>query len=306
VTTHPAAAFQAFDWFSKHPADAIKSGLVILTAILAALGVFWRKVAEISKIVYEQQIGRLHVCVISKLNARRLDDFIDLYHQIFDESERASTSEIHAWLQGKGLKEGIEYRLYLALLKSRPAGIAIGMYDRATKAIYIPYFGVSPDVDSTWGTTHRVVQAMVRSMTKSAKGWEVGVVEVADPGEPDITEVERRRRRARVRRLGSLVTGAALHMVQPQLQYVQPIYDTDGEAAENKTMLLFLLHRSPPRGNLPKGLVLDILGFVYLKVYLLCFSGSSNERQQYSASLKSRLSYLKAQLPRKVPFENAC
>jgi hypothetical protein len=272
----------------KANGDVIKIALSLLGAVGAVLFFFWRQVVGTSIHVKDRYVNRLQVCVISDTSARRLDDFIELYQEIFSSEERVSTKEIHDWLEWKAHKEGIQYRLYLAMKDSKPAAVAISFFQSSTKMLFIPYMGIS-GLDGSWATSRRIVRAMVRAVSREARNWTAGLVEIADPEEPNLPFDEVRRRRARIKRLASFAARENLGMLQVDLPYAQPSFANDVDQLDLCGMLLFVLLREKRATSLPREVVIQALEFIYHRIYRASFSGSAEAAAAYELDLRSRI-----------------
>ena len=285
-------------WASANP-DFAMVILSVMTVVATASLVLWRQLYALITFAMDRYYNRLQVCVISDLKAARLDDFFDLYHRIFSSEERPATTEIQDWLRSKARQVGVQYRLYLALHRSAPSGVAISMYEESSGTLFVPYMGIA-GLDAQWGDTRRIVRSLLRCVTKTARNWKFAVVEVADPAEDGLSPDEVKRRCARIRRLRALAAGVGLEMMQPDFQYVQPAYQTDVDQFDGTPMLLFLLDRRSHE-ELPRDVILSALRFIYLKVYKPSFRGTPAEVEAYSLELHAQLDKLQQDVSELIP-----
>lgn len=279
----------------KANSDLIKVAVTLVSVVGGATFFFWKRLVSATIYIKDRYVNRLQVCVISDVSAGRLDDFIELYHQTFNSDERVSTKEIHDWLSWKAEHEGVQYRLYVTLRDSKAVAIAISFYDHASKTLFIPYMGVS-DLDAQWKTTRSIVRAMVRAVSREARGWTAALVEIADPSEAGLPADEISRRRARIRRLKTLVAREGLEMLQVDLPYVQPSFANDVDQVDLCGMLLFALLKEKQRTELPRALVIEALDFIYNRIYRPSFCGTTEACAAYELDLKTRLATLGATL----------
>ena len=294
------ALFHTISTWATANADLLKVLLPIITLFGAILLAMWRRVAALFAFLKDRYFNRLQVCVIANAKAKRLDDFLELYHAIFRSDERIATKEILDWLRWKAKDVGIQYRLYLAIHKSHPVGIAISLFDRQSGILFIPYLGIA-NLDVQWRDTKKIIRALLNTVSRTAHKWKVGIVEVADPDEPAIEDDEVKRRRARIRRLRALAGGVGLEMIQPDIAYIQPVYHTDVDERDLRTMVLFLLESAKRDDGLPKEIIMDALTFVYHKVYRPSFGGPPETVAAYEEDLSARLSELATTLAEIVP-----
>lgn len=144
----------------------------------------------------------------------------------------------------------------------------------------------------------------MRAVSREARNWRLGFVEIADPAEPKLAVEEVRRRHARIKRLKALAAREGLEMLNIDVKYVQPSFANDVDQQELCEMLLFVLLRERQKTSLPRELVMDGLDFIYNRIYRASFVGSPDDASAYQIDLKSRLAAFEAQLGDIVALRN--
>lgn len=232
--------------------------------------------------------NRLHIRRVSSRESKDFDAFIGAYHEIFDEEERTSTTEIINWLKGKGSALGVEYYCFLCMNEGKPVAIAINMFSPELGLSYIPFLGMT-EAGEKWRLGRPAIQQLFQATKKCYKNATFIILEMDDPSEPGTSGSERKRRVARIRRFQGLAAASGLEMVLVSIDYLQPSYHTDTADRVDKPMLLALLIAGRAPRHLSKEEVMSIIRFLYIDVYAACFNGTKEERDLYGEIVQNMI-----------------
>jgi len=289
--------------FLKDNSDWIQTILAVGGVIVTVLLFTVQRVRSFLASLVSVMPRRIHSTAITDPSSHRFDRFVDLYHVTFEPNERTATEEIQNWLQGKALASNLDYLVHLVMGGKQALGFCITMSCKHNKLLYIPFLGISQS-EERWTTSKTIVKALARSVTRRSPTDAIIFAELADPKHSELPESEVRRRRARIRALEALSMAAGLFMRQVPIYYVQPEYVTDAEDQAEQAMLLFILTPDSELSYITKETLLVMLELVYLRVYLPCFRGPDDKKQQLEKNLTSRLALYKRDLPDNIQLSN--
>lgn len=259
----------------------ITAGIGLATFILATIIKPIRQAAiALVRLIWRSRKKRLLVHQVGSPQGNRFDEFITAYHEIFDETERTSTSEIIHWLQGKGENYSIRYFCFLCTYDDAPIAVAINMFSPEHCFSYLPFLGMTA-AGQKWHLGRQAIGKLLEVTKRCHANPTHIILEMEDPQEKGIDEEEKNRRAARVRRFQGLAEACGLKMVIVDMKYQQPSYHTDTSDKNDKPMLLALLIEGSPDRHIDKQKLLEIITFVYKNVYCACFSGTKEETELY-------------------------
>lgn len=274
-----AFAQQALEWIESHPAA---TGLLVTLAGAVCVGLWWlfshffRSVGSL----YGKRRDRLRVQSIVNSRRRTFREFVDLYHDLFDEQQRVATSEIAAWVDGKRRDCGIGYRVFLARMQRKPIGFGIVMFNEAKRIAYVPYVGLGGDANR-WNVSKEATSLFFRKLERILPKWQYVVVELDDPDSAKSDKSEYSKRRARLKLFKEHCSNTNLDFYLAPFQYVCPPYHTDAVDHDIDTMQLGIITRRSHGPTLSSSAALAIIDFLYTDIYINCIWRDAPDSPRY-------------------------
>ena len=286
-----------------------KITIIAITFVLSIIG------ALIARVIFERYESHRNVKVkqITSTNDTDVHGFVGLYSELIDESERIDSAEIVRWIDEERLlrKSGpSSYCHYLLVgkLGGRVVSFLKAMYCSQCTYLYIAYYGIDTTIErARSGAAPAMMNKVLNLIKKEIPNCKGLICEVQAPS-TELDEKENTKRRSRVKFFRDMARRLGYNMYQVGIDYLRPQMEVthDRQFAEVKMMLLYVPIKTsvPPDRQVPKQLVLEMLSFVYLRIYGPTFRHEPEKDLAYRAYLKSLLQLYEGVLPDSIPLRD--
>jgi len=273
AATDTATLFQQIlAWVEKHPAATGVIGM-LLFAVLGLVGtaLWWltRYAFRRAGSLYGKRRDRLVVETVRSSRKPTFQEFIDVYHDLFEEHERVATAEISAWIDGKRRDCGIGYQIFLARKERKAIGFGIVMFNKMKGMAFIPYVGLLGDA-KRWSVSKEATAEFFRKLSSMFPEWKYVVVELDDPDDVTNERAEYRKRMARLKLFKDHCAAAGLSFHLVPFQYIQPPYHTDATDHDIDAMRLCIITRAAHGSMLTAADAISVIDFLYNDIYINC------------------------------------
>jgi hypothetical protein len=246
---------------------------------------------------------RIHVKSPKHGHDSDIEQFQELYERTIEDRQRIRPSEIIAWIDDKARWDGLEHRLLLCKKSNTVIGFAQLMYCSLDKYAYISYFAIDDkDPHGRQLASRLLVQTLKTFVRKNLRKCGSIVFEVESPNASGLAPKEKSERRARIRRLKDLAKDAKTQAFEIDMDYVQPEFPTDNPLSNqhHATLLFVTLNKftQPPFLELKE--VIEILRFIYFRVYGPVYQDDEELNKAYRAELRSLLEGYRSTLPHQI------
>lgn len=264
--------------------------------------------------IYDSWKSRRSVRVrrIKRSSDRDVQGFIDLYEDLIGDALRIESSEIVRWIDEDNALRAVQsntYHHYLLVGKvgKTPVSFLKAMYCSECRYLFIAYYGVDASDRYARSLAAAAMMEKVVGLVKKEIRECKGVLYEAEAPIQRLKKEEKARRTARIRlfkdtakRLGYMTFSVGIDYRQPQM-----VVAPQGKFAEEKMVLLYTplgTSTAPENKQLNKKAVMDILSFVYLRIYGPTFRHEPEKNLAYQRYLGSLLERYEHDLPNAVPL----
>jgi hypothetical protein len=239
--------------------------------------------------------------MVTSPNDADLPGFFRLYDSLFPDDEKTSFEDIKRWIQEsaeEGLQDEPEYQEVLILVKAgaHVAAFLNFTFYFAERMIFISYYGI----DRAYRADDRVRDRVFRRLAHYARKMAVRYIVF----ESERATNERIPSRIRLYKQAA----ASLHVPCYELlfDFVQPILlpeqlNTDATEVHMALGCIPTAGLDVPDGLVSRDVVLDILHFVYARVYGESFIGQGSYHEAYKTYMLRLLQDYADTLPEMVP-----
>jgi hypothetical protein len=245
----------------------------------------------------------IHVRSAKHGHDQDIEQFQELYERTIEDRQRIRPSEIIAWIDDQARWDGLEHRLLLCKKNNTVIGFAQLMCCSLDKYAYISYFAIDDkDPHGRQLASRSLVQTLKRIVRKNLRRCESIVFEVESPDAPGLDPKEKSERRARIRRLKELARDAKTQAFEIGMDYIQPEFPTDNPLSNqhHATLLFVTLNKSKQPLFLESKEMIEILRFLYFRVYGPVYQDDDELNKTYRAELRSLLDSYRSTLPHQI------
>jgi hypothetical protein len=259
-------------WAEHHPAVTGLASVFLLAVLGFVVNIAQKIVASISRPMrarYANHKNRLTVEPIRNSRKPQFQEFVDVYHELFEESERTATSEISAWVDGKRKELGIGYKIFLVRKERKAIGFGIVTFNESKQMAFIPYVGMLGDANR-WSVSKEATSEFFKALSSALPSWRFVLVELDDPEGAGNEKTERLKRLARIKLFKQHCELTGLSFRQVPFQYIHPPFHTDGDDSDLDAMRLCIITRKNQNSIISSNDAYGIIEFLYNDIYLRC------------------------------------
>lgn len=290
------------DWIEKNPGVASVVATILGFVGLALVGFLFRMLRSVGGMfigavnaLFRRVRDRLKVELVTSSSDRLMENFLNLYQELFEEDSRTASSEIIDWVDGKGNQFGIEYKAYVATVGSAAIGIGIAMADPQKRMIFVPYMGLSDEANK-WGMSEKVIKKFLKAISKTVN-YKYIILELDHPSLCSRSEKEFQRRCARIRRFEAYCMKLGVPLYFSNFEYLRPSYHTDADDKGMEKMVLGVICRPNRNFWFSREEVMGILNFLYLNIYNNCLWREASTQLSDASSIADQLNNYAQNLP---------
>ncbi len=211
------------------------------------------------------------VIVLKKGDTRHINEFIDLYTDTIDPDYRIPSDLITIYLdQSVGQSRNLVDMIYVCTYKNTVCGYLKIVYSNDYKILFIPYMGIDRYEQKA---RNKAVTLMLNKLTKVIEKRFIDcnsvVFEIEKPKHLDTKNIVSQKI-ARIRHFTKLSKKLDRFLYKIDIDYIQPSMptETEDEHPEEKCLLMYIpLKTSTKMNHLNKKEVMQVISFLYKKVY---------------------------------------